>query len=142
MSEQTPQGRQPERMADAGSALRGQLEHEQAAGDPASPATAPATASEAERTPEEERDTDRSTVWYTLGTGDMRILRMTLMEQNVGTLNEWRADAEILIEEIRRMLVWQQSVGSDRGSTAKTQPRPADRGVPMARETDDKHLDD
>jgi hypothetical protein len=94
------------------------------AGDPAAP----------EPTPEEERDTDRSTIWYTLGTRDWRILRMTLMDQDRETLTAWDAEAERLREEIRRMLIWQQSVGSDRGSSA-AHPRVADRAV-------DKKLDD
>lgn len=59
-----------------------------------------------ERTPEEQSDNDRSTVWYCLGTGDMRILRMTLMDQEEETLDLWYAQADTLRRELVRMKQW------------------------------------
>ena len=52
------------------------------------------------------RDTDRSTVWYTIGTGDTRILRTVLMDQDRETLEKWRTEAGQLQSEIWRIFAW------------------------------------
>lgn len=52
------------------------------------------------------RASDRSTVWYVLGTGDMRILRSVLLDQDQATLTQWRQEAQSLISEIEGANRW------------------------------------